>query len=95
MTQQEADLPLYLAVLKQSININKFIKYKLSYEPNVCKKTNKCLALINSNYRYMYRGMLHIISLYTVEVPQGRLKQKLLDTKGVYLLDCHADVFVW
>ena len=30
-----------------------------------------------------------------VDVPQGKLKQKLLETRGVYLLDCHSDVFVW
>lgn len=30
-----------------------------------------------------------------VEVPDNILVQKLLDTKGVYILDCHTDVFVW
>ncbi|KAH3871908.1 hypothetical protein DPMN_035123 [Dreissena polymorpha] len=29
------------------------------------------------------------------EIPEGKLKQKLLDTKQVYILDCKTDVFVW
>ena len=33
--------------------------------------------------------------LFTVEIPGGKLKQTLLDTKQVYILDCKTDVFVW
>lgn len=32
---------------------------------------------------------------FTEEIPGGKLKQKLLDTKQVYILDCKTDVFVW
>ena len=30
-----------------------------------------------------------------VELPQRKLYQKALETKGVYILDCFSDVFVW
>ncbi len=31
-----------------------------------------------------------------MEIPHGtELKQSLLETKSVYILDCHTDVFVW
>jgi len=30
-----------------------------------------------------------------VEIPGGKLRQKILDTKLVYILDCKTDVFVW
>lgn len=29
------------------------------------------------------------------ELPNGRLTQSLLTAKGVYLLDCGAEVFLW
>jgi len=32
---------------------------------------------------------------FVVDVPQQVLTQKLLDTKGVFILDCYADVFIW
>lgn len=32
---------------------------------------------------------------FVVDVPQHILTQKLLDTKGVYILDCFGDVFIW
>jgi hypothetical protein len=35
------------------------------------------------------------LELPQVEVPGGKLKQDLLGTKNVYILDCHADLFVW
>ncbi|ELU16604.1 hypothetical protein CAPTEDRAFT_151582 [Capitella teleta] len=35
------------------------------------------------------------LELPQVEVPDNVLVKSLLDTKGVYILDCHADVFVW
>jgi Gelsolin repeat len=31
----------------------------------------------------------------SVEVPKHELTQSLLDTKGVFILDCYSDVFVW
>ena len=30
-----------------------------------------------------------------VDIPQGKLTQNLLLTRGVYILDCYSDVFVW
>ncbi|KAK7075215.1 hypothetical protein SK128_020054 [Halocaridina rubra] len=35
------------------------------------------------------------LELPQVEVPEGKLIQKLLRTKNVYILDCYCDVFVW
>ncbi|KAK3858495.1 hypothetical protein Pcinc_035323 [Petrolisthes cinctipes] len=35
------------------------------------------------------------LELPQVEVPEGKLVQKLLKTKNVYILDCYCDVFVW
>ena len=35
------------------------------------------------------------LELPQVEVPGNRLKQELLETKSVYILDCFTDVFVW
>ncbi|XP_029638513.1 protein flightless-1 homolog isoform X1 [Octopus sinensis] len=35
------------------------------------------------------------LELPQVEVHHGRLEQKLLDTKCVYILDCNTDLFVW
>ncbi|XP_064101883.1 protein flightless-1-like [Macrobrachium nipponense] len=35
------------------------------------------------------------LELPQVEVPEGKLVQKLLRTKNVYILDCYCDVFVW
>lgn len=36
------------------------------------------------------------LELPQVEIPYiGHLKRSLLDTKGVYILDCYTDIFVW
>lgn len=35
------------------------------------------------------------LELPQVEIGQGKLTFDLLDTKHVYILDCHGDVFVW
>lgn len=35
------------------------------------------------------------IFCFKVEIPQNVLKQKLLDSKNVYILDCKSDLFVW
>ncbi|XP_042876156.1 protein flightless-1-like [Penaeus japonicus] len=35
------------------------------------------------------------LELPQVEIPEGKLVQKLLRTKNVYILDCYCDVFVW
>ena len=35
------------------------------------------------------------LELPQVEVPGHKLKQELLQTKNVYILDCYTDVFVW
>ena len=35
------------------------------------------------------------LELPQVEVPGNKLKQELLNTKNVYILDCYSDVFVW
>merc|ERR1719210_741172 len=35
------------------------------------------------------------LELPQVEVPANKLKQELLNTKNVYILDCYSDVFVW
>ncbi|KAK8720865.1 hypothetical protein OTU49_013049, partial [Cherax quadricarinatus] len=35
------------------------------------------------------------LELPQVDVPEGKLIQKLLSTKNVYILDCFCDVFVW
>lgn len=35
------------------------------------------------------------LELPQVDVPEGKLGQKLLKTKNVYILDCYCDVFVW
>jgi len=35
------------------------------------------------------------LELPQVEIPGNRLKQSLLNTKNVYILDCYSDLFVW
>ena len=35
------------------------------------------------------------LELPQVEIPGNKLKQEILDTKNVYILDCYTDVFVW
>ncbi|XP_057311886.1 protein flightless-1 homolog [Hydractinia symbiolongicarpus] len=35
------------------------------------------------------------LELPQVELPDNKLKQSLLDTKSVYVLDCWSDVFIW
>ena len=35
------------------------------------------------------------LELPQVEVPANKLKQELLNTKNVYILDCYTDLFVW
>ena len=30
-----------------------------------------------------------------VEIPEGKLRPSLLESSGVYVLDCGADIFVW
>lgn len=35
------------------------------------------------------------LELPQVELTNGRLVKELLDTKNVYILDCHADVYIW
>ena len=35
------------------------------------------------------------LELPQVEVPGHKLKQDLLQTKNVYILDCYTDLFVW
>ena len=35
------------------------------------------------------------LELPQVEVPGHKLKQELLETANVYILDCYTDVFVW
>ena len=35
------------------------------------------------------------LELPQVEVPGQKLRQELLQTKNVYILDCYTDVFVW
>nr|XP_006817675.1 PREDICTED: protein flightless-1 homolog [Saccoglossus kowalevskii] len=35
------------------------------------------------------------LELPQVDLPRQRLTQDLLNTKNVYILDCHSDVFVW
>ena len=46
----------------------------------------------------LYKGRIGMgyLELPQVEIPYtGHLTRKLLDTKGVYILDCFTDVFVW
>jgi len=35
------------------------------------------------------------LELPQVEVPGNKLKQEILNTKNVYILDCYSDLFVW
>ena len=35
------------------------------------------------------------LELPQVEVPNNRLKQEMLNTKSVFILDCYTDLFVW
>lgn len=35
------------------------------------------------------------LELPQVELPQGRLTKDTLNTKNVYIIDCHSDVFLW
>ncbi|XP_065660164.1 protein flightless-1 homolog isoform X2 [Hydra vulgaris] len=35
------------------------------------------------------------LELPQVEIPRKKLRQELLDTKSVYILDCWSDVFIW
>ena len=35
------------------------------------------------------------LELPQVEVPNNRLKQDMLNTKSVFILDCYTDLFVW
>jgi len=35
------------------------------------------------------------LELPQVPLPKGKLTQDLLESKNVYILDCHADVYIW
>ena len=35
------------------------------------------------------------LELPQVEVPNNKLKQEMLNTKSVFILDCYTDLFVW
>lgn len=35
------------------------------------------------------------IELPQVELPKGVARQEMLETKGVYILDCTSDIFLW
>lgn len=35
------------------------------------------------------------LELPQVNLPKGKLTKELLEPKHVYILDCHADVFIW
>ena len=32
---------------------------------------------------------------FTVDTPGEKLTTKMLETKNVYILDCHSEIFVW
>ncbi|XP_016533848.1 protein flightless-1 homolog [Poecilia formosa] len=51
------------------------------------------LELPQINYKLSVEHKDHKIKLDTL--PELRLVQSLLDTKGVYILDCWSDVFIW
>ncbi|XP_033998225.1 protein flightless-1 homolog [Trematomus bernacchii] len=51
------------------------------------------LELPQINYKLSVEHKDHKIKLDTQ--PELRLVQSLLDTKGVYILDCWSDVFIW
>ncbi|CAB1447708.1 unnamed protein product [Pleuronectes platessa] len=51
------------------------------------------LELPQVNYKLSVEHKDHKIKLDTL--PEMRLVQSLLDTKGVYILDCWSDVFIW
>ena len=51
------------------------------------------LHFLTTNVFLLYSRI--IIFYIAVEMPQNVLTQKLLETKGVYILDCYTDVFVW
>ncbi|XP_068574594.1 protein flightless-1 homolog [Cebidichthys violaceus] len=51
------------------------------------------LELPQINYKLSVEHKDHKIKLDTL--PEMRLLQSLLDTKGVYILDCWSDVFIW
>ena len=38
---------------------------------------------------------LFVFLLLAVDLPGGKLEQKLLESKNVYILDCHSEIFVW
>lgn len=51
------------------------------------------LELPQINYKLSVEHKDHKVKLDTL--PELRLLQSLLDTKGVYILDCWSDVFIW
>ena len=35
------------------------------------------------------------LSYISVDTSGGKLNTKMLETKNVYILDCHSEIFVW
>ena len=43
----------------------------------------------------LYSVGMGYLELPQVDVPANKLKQNMLNTKHVYILDCFTDLFVW
>lgn len=74
--------------------------FLITGSPQRLFSTKLVLAWGSWNYHKVIEPLelvsVHMYLFYlTVEVPDNVLVKSLLDTKGVYILDCHADVFVW
>ena len=37
----------------------------------------------------------HCHFFFAVDIPDGKLSVKMLDSKNVYILDCQSEIFVW
>jgi len=69
---------------------------------NTLLETRHLLALFKCRYYCYYLQFVSVVivamrvdTVLQVDVPQNVLVNTLLETKGVYILDCYTDVFIW
>lgn len=67
----------------------------------VAQKGLSCIIPSSNHTRHGYQHvtvatyLLSSVCPCPVEIPEGKMSPSLLDSSGVYVLDCGADIFVW
>lgn len=86
MIYQDQETPVFWNILLGDENLlpeDPIVEHVPSdFQPAMCKLYQVCLGM----------GYLE---LPQVEVKHNQLKPSLLNTKCVYILDCHTDLFIW